>query len=113
MKRDVFKAIADPTHREIINMISIQSLTLNAVAEKFKISRLATQKHIKILTECSLIVIKQKGRERLCEAKLQKLNEVSNWIEQYKQFSETRQHALENYLVEIQTQKNCNQCQIE
>ncbi|MEO7983465.1 MAG: metalloregulator ArsR/SmtB family transcription factor, partial [Bacteroidota bacterium] len=68
MRRDVFQAIADPTRRQIINMISMQSLNLNAVAENFDISRPAISKHIKILTECGLIVIKQKGRERYCEA---------------------------------------------
>ncbi len=101
MRRDVFQAIADPTRREIINMISMQSLNLNAVAEKFDVSRPAISKHIKILTECGLIVIKQKGRERFCEAKLQKLNEVSAWVEQYKQFWNAKLDALENYLAEI------------
>lgn len=108
MRRDVFQAIADPTRREIINMISMQSLNLNAVAEKFDISRPAISKHIKILTECGLIVIKQKGRERYCEATLQKLNEVSAWVEQYKQFWDAKPDALENYLVEIQTKKTIN-----
>lgn len=101
MRRDVFQAIADPTRREIIHMITKQSLNLNAVAENFDISRPAISKHIKILTECGLIVIKQKGRERFCEAKLQKLNEVSVWVEQYKQFWNAKLDALENYLTEI------------
>jgi DNA-binding transcriptional ArsR family regulator len=101
MRRDVFQAIADPTRREIINMISMQSLNLNAVAEKFDVSRPAISKHIKILTECGLIVIKQRGRERFCEARLQKLNEVSAWVEQYKQFWNARLDALENYLATI------------
>ena len=101
MRRDVFQAIADPTRREIINMISMQSLNLNAVAEKFDVSRPAISKHIKILTECGLIVVKQKGRERYCEAKLQKLNEVADWVEQYKQFWNAKLDALENYLADI------------
>ena len=86
MRRDVFQAIADPTRREIIKMIAHESLNLNSVAENFHISRPAISKHIKILTECGLIVIKQQGRERFCEAKLQKLNEVSQWVEQYRVF---------------------------
>ena len=98
MRRDVFQAIADPTRREIINMIAHQSLNLNAVAENFDISRPAISKHIKILTECGLIIIKQQGRERYCEAKLQKLNEVSEWIEQYKVFWTKKLDALENFL---------------
>ena len=98
MRRDVFQAIADPTRREIINMISHQSLNLTAVAESFDISRPAISKHIKILTECGLIVIRQQGRERYCEAKLQKLNEVSEWIEQYRVFWTSKLDALEGLL---------------
>ena len=52
MRRDVFQAIADPTRREIIHLLSRQSLNLNAVADNFEISRPAISKHIKILTEC-------------------------------------------------------------
>ena len=98
MRRDVFQAIADPTRRKIINMVAQQSLNLNAVAENFNISRPAISKHIKILTECGLIVIKQQGRERYCEAKLQKLNEVSDWVEQCKVFWTAKLDALDKFL---------------
>lgn len=102
MRRDVFQAIADPTRREIINMLAHQSLNLNSVAEHFDISRPAISKHIKILTECGLIVIKQNGRERFCEAKFQKLNEVSDWVEQYKVFWTKKLDALESFLEQEQ-----------
>lgn len=102
MRRDVFQAIADPTRRAIINMIAHESLNLNAVADKFQQSRPAISKHIKILTECGLVTIKQQGRERYCEAKLQKLNEVSDWVEQYKKFWTAKLDALENYLNTLQ-----------
>src|SRR6186997_2075108 len=103
MRRDVFQAIADPTRREIINIIANKSLNLNSVAEQFKISRPAISKHIKILTECGLIVIKQQGRERYCEAKLEKLSEISDWVEQYSKFWTARLDALEKYLGELKT----------
>ena len=105
IRRDVFQAIADPTRREIINMIAHQSLNLNAVAEKFDVSRPAISKHIKILTECGLIVIKQQGRERYCEARLDKLNEVSAWVEQYRKFWTSKLDSLEVYLDELQSKK--------
>lgn len=98
MRRDVFQAIADPTRREIINMVAHQSLTLNSVAKNFDISRPAISKHVKILTECGLIIIKRQGRERYCEAKLQQLNEVAQWIEQYSVFWTSKLDALENFL---------------
>ena len=108
MRRDVFQAIADPTRRAIISMISQQPLNLNAVAENFDISRPAISKHIKILTECGLITIKQQGRERYCEAKLKKLNQVSEWVEQYRQFWEQKLDALENYLDGLQSADKTN-----
>src|SRR6478735_10204590 len=103
MRRDVFQAIADPTRREIINLIAHKSLNLNSVAENFDVSRPAISKHIKILMECGLLVINQQGRERYCEAKLDKLNEVSDWVEQYRKFWNAKLDALENYLSELQS----------
>lgn len=102
MRRDVFQAIADPTRREIINLVVQKPLNLNTIAEQFDISRPAISKHIKILKECGLIVIEQHGRERYCEAKLDKLNEISEWVEQYRQFWERKLDSLENYLNELQ-----------
>ncbi|HEV8083005.1 MAG TPA: metalloregulator ArsR/SmtB family transcription factor [Chitinophagaceae bacterium] len=98
MRRDVFQAIADPTRREIINLIARESLNLNSVTENFNISRPAVSKHIKILTECGLIIIKQQGRERYCEANLKSLAQVSQWIEQYRVFWTNKLDALENFL---------------
>ncbi len=106
MRRDAFQAIADPTRRAILGLLAIQSLTLNAVAEKFEISRPAISKHVKLLEECGLIEIKQQGRERYCEAKLEKLNEVSDWVAQYKQFWESKLDALELYLKKIKEENN-------
>ena len=105
MRRDVYQGIADPTRRRILSMVSQQSLNVNAVAENFKVSRTAVYKHIKILTECGLIVLKQNGRERYCEPRLKKLSEVSDWVGQYKKFWTTRFDDLDRYLTSIQTQK--------
>ncbi|MEP7233435.1 MAG: metalloregulator ArsR/SmtB family transcription factor [Ginsengibacter sp.] len=98
MRRDVFQAIATPTRREIINLVAKQSLNLNSLTENFNISRPAISKHIKILTECGLVVIKQQGRERYCEANLESLAHVSQWIEQYKVFWTNKLDALGNFL---------------
>ncbi|MES2386442.1 MAG: metalloregulator ArsR/SmtB family transcription factor [Bacteroidota bacterium] len=101
MRRDVFQAIADPTRREIINLIAYKSLNLNAIADNFKVSRPAISQHIKILTECGLITVKKQGRESYCEAKLQKLNEVSTWIEQYRKLWEDRFNIIDDILLEL------------
>lgn len=101
-RRDVFQAIADPHRRAIIGLLANQKLTINGVAEHFDISRPAVSKHIKLLTECGLIVIHRQGRERYCEVRLDKLNEVSNWVEQYQKLWEQRLDRLDNYLNELQ-----------
>lgn len=98
MRRDVFQAIADPTRREIIHLLAHRRLNLNAVAEQFDVSRPAISKHIKILMECGLIEVKQQGRERYCEARLKKLNEVTRWTEQYRMFWTKKLDDLESFL---------------
>ncbi len=102
MRRDVFQAIADPTRREILHMLAHKPLNLNTVAENFDVSRPAISKHIKLLTECGLITIRPQGRERYCEARLEKLSEVSNWVEQYRKFWNQKLDALEDYLKILQ-----------
>ena len=104
MRRDVFQAIADPTRREIIGLLSKKLLTLNGVAENFDISRPAISKHIKILTECGLVVIKQQGRERYCYPDLRRLKEVSDWAEKYRIFWNNKLDALEAFLAKDQKQ---------
>jgi len=98
MRRDVFQAIADPTRRDIINLLATRQLNLNAVADNFNISRPAVSKHIKILTECGLVMITQQGRERYCKANLKKLEQVVDWAGQYRAFWTSKLDALENFL---------------
>ncbi|HSL45553.1 MAG TPA: metalloregulator ArsR/SmtB family transcription factor [Anaerolineales bacterium] len=102
MRRDVFQAIADPNRRAIIGLLAKQKLTLSDVAKHFDISRPAVSRHIKILAECGLVVVRQQGRERYCEARLEKLHEVSDWVEQYQKIWEQRFDRLDEYLSEIQ-----------
>ena|SRR6266498_714787 len=102
MRRDVFQAIADPHRRAIIGLLANQKLTLGGVAKHFSISRPAVSRHIKILAECGLVVIHQKGRERYCEVRLDRLNQVSDWIEKYRSVWEQRFDRLDEYLDEIQ-----------
>lgn len=98
IRRDVFQAIADPTRRAIIHMLAKEPLNLNTVAGNFDISRPAISKHMRILTECGLVVIEKKGREHYCNANLQSLKEVQSWVEQYSMFWNSRLDALEELL---------------
>jgi len=105
-RRDVFQAIADPTRREIIQLLAHQPMHLNAIAEKFDISRPAISQQIKILEACGLVHITQEGRQRSCQATLEKLVEVKDWVEQYKQYWENAFRSLDAYLEKIQDKQN-------
>ena len=104
-RRDVFQAIADPTRRAIISLIAEQPYNVNAIAEKFDMTRQAVSLHLKILTECGLLEIKQQGRERYCEGRLEKLSEVAGWVAQYHKFWNDKLDSLELYLEELQAKK--------
>lgn len=100
-RRDVYQAIADPTRRAIINMIAARPLNMTSIAEKFDVSQQAISLHVRILTDCGLVVIKQQGRERFCEAQLDQLSEVAGWVEQYRQHWESKLDAMEIYVEKL------------
>ena len=104
-RRDVFQAIADPTRREILGLLSRQTLNLNGIVDHFNSSRPTISEHIKILTECGLILVKKQGRERYCQARLDKLNEVTSWVEECRKFWNQTLDSMENYLEEIQNKQ--------
>ena len=103
MRRDVFQAIADPVRREIIELLAKETLTVNAIAENFEISRPAVSKHLKILKECGLIHIQKQGREQFCQIQPGKLIPAFLWIEQYKKLWEDKLDSFEHYLNTLQS----------
>jgi DNA-binding transcriptional ArsR family regulator len=98
MRRDVFRAIADPNRRAILGLLAGGRLTLNGVAQHFRISRPAVSRHMRILKECGLVVVVPRGRERYCEARLDRLKAVADWIEPYRQLWEHRYGRLDDIL---------------
>jgi len=108
-RRDVYQAIADPTRRTIIGMIAAQPQNVNAIAEKFDVTRQAISLHLKVLTEAGLVTVTKKGRDHFCEAQLDQLCEVSAWVDQYRQHWERKIDALETYLEKLKKEKYGNQ----
>ena len=104
-RRDVYQAIADPTRRAIISLIADQPQNVNAIAEKFDVTRQAISLHVKILSDCGLIVITKHGRDRLCEARLDQLSEVSAWIDRYRLHWESKLDTLEAYLEQLKKER--------
>jgi DNA-binding transcriptional ArsR family regulator len=105
-RRDVYQAIADPTRRAIISMIANQPQNVNAIAGNFDISRQAISLQLKILTDCGLVKMKQRGRDRVCEAQLDKLSEVSVWVDQYRQHWERKLDAMETYIEKLKKERD-------
>ncbi len=102
MKRDVFNAIADPTRRSILLSLTSQSQNVNALADKFDMTRQAVSLHIKYLQECGVITIKKEGRERYCNLEVQKLAEVADWLEPFKKMWTGKLSQLGKLLDELQ-----------
>lgn len=98
MRRDIFQAIADPTRRAIIALISLQAMTPNAIADNFNTTRQAVSKHLRILTECELVKQEQKGREIYYSLEIDKMKEIDKWLEQYRKIWENRFNQLDNLL---------------
>ena len=109
MRRDVFQAIADPVRRNIIRLLSAEPLTVNAVAEKFEISRPAISKHLKILEECGIVNVEQQGRERLYEIEPASLIPAFLWLEQYQDLWEEKIDSFEKYLIELQIKRKTDE----
>ncbi|WP_373549422.1 ArsR/SmtB family transcription factor [Haliscomenobacter sp.] len=105
MKQDIFQAIADPTRRAILTLIAIQALTPNVLAEKFDMTRQAVSKHIKVLHECELIKAEQSGREIYYQLNPQKMQEIDNWLAQFRKLWEAQFNQLDNVLLTLKKQK--------
>ena len=105
-RRDVFQAIADPTRRQIIDLIARKSMNLNAIANNFDITRPAISNHIRILNECGIITIEQIGRERFCKIRPGHLKEVSDWVGRYQELWEQRVDSFEEYLYQLKSKRS-------
>jgi DNA-binding transcriptional ArsR family regulator len=106
MKRDVFQAIADPTRRAIIALVALQAMTPNAIAEHFDTTRQAVSKHLRILTECELVVQEHRGREIYYSLEIEKMKEIDEWLEQYRKIWETRFEQLGEVLEVMKKKKS-------
>ena len=101
MRRDIFQAIADPTRRAIIALIALQAMTPNAIAEHFDMTRQSISKHLRILSECELLIKDQQGREIYYQLQVDKMKEIDKWLDQFRKIWENRFSQLDNLLSAI------------
>lgn len=105
MRRDIFQAIADPTRRAIIMLLTVGAMTPNAIAEHFNSSRQAVSKHLKILTECEVVAQEQQGREIYYHLNAKKMDEIEKWLEQFKKLMNKRFNQLDHVLETLKRNK--------
>ncbi|HEY4064418.1 MAG TPA: metalloregulator ArsR/SmtB family transcription factor [Puia sp.] len=104
MRRDIYQAIADPTRRVIIALLAFQAMTPNTIAENFNTTRQAISKHLRILTECELVKQTYQGREIYYSLEIEKMKEIDNWLNQFREIWETRFNQLDEVLSTIKKQ---------
>jgi DNA-binding transcriptional ArsR family regulator len=101
MRRDIYQAIADPTRRAILSLLLVQTMTPNALAEHFDISRQGVSNHLKILTECELVKQEQQGREIYYTLEVKKMKEIDKWLEQFRKIWENKFNQLDDLLLTL------------
>jgi DNA-binding transcriptional ArsR family regulator len=95
---DAFQVMADPNRRQIMMLLSKDSMTINALAGNFDMSRPAVSKHIRIMEEAGFISIKDIGRERCCTLKQEGFEEVQEFIRFFDKFWLGKLKKLETLL---------------
>ncbi|MGQ7946845.1 ArsR/SmtB family transcription factor [Flavobacterium sp. WC2509] len=105
LRRDVFQAIADPTRRSILLLVTAQSMTAGAIASNFDTARPTVSKHLQILTECELLKKEQNGREIYYQINPQKMKEVDVFIEPFRKLWDDRFNKLEAIMKEYKSKE--------
>ena len=97
-----FAALADPTRRAILARLSSGEASVTELAEPFDMSLPAVSKHLKVLERAGLIARSREAQWRRCRLEAAPLRNVSDWLEDYREFWEQRFDRLEAYLAELQ-----------
>lgn len=97
-KHDVFQAIADPTRREVLKLLTDHEMPVSAISGHFPITRTAVSKHLRILAEAGLVKERKVGRETRYRLETQPLQELKNWLNYYERYWENKLSALQRFV---------------
>ncbi len=89
-----FRALADPTRREIITMLGEGERTVADVASHFAITRAAVKKHLIVLEEGQIVTTERRGRETFNKLEPLALKRASDWLRTFEVFWDDRLFAL-------------------
>jgi DNA-binding transcriptional ArsR family regulator len=98
----VFRALADPTRREILNILRNGQQTVGGIAGNFRMSRPAISKHLRLLHRAGLVTTQPQGASNLCKLNPQPLRLVNDWISEYETFWNESLQRLKQYIEEKQ-----------
>lgn len=98
VQNDVFFAIADPTRRSILDMLTSGNLALKDISSNFPITRTAVSKHLRILEEAELIGSKKYGRETIYQISPKPLIGVEEWLKTYSEFWDKKLNDLKSFV---------------
>ncbi len=96
----VFRAIADPTRREILSLLRGGRLSVGELAANFRTSRPAISKHLRLLRSVGLVVARREGTARICELNAMPLRAVSDWLRDYETLWNESLRTLKRYVEE-------------
>jgi DNA-binding transcriptional ArsR family regulator len=96
----VFKAIADPTRREILGVLRRGPTSVGEIALNFRTSRPAISKHLRLLRNAGLVVTRKKGAANICELNGKPLHAINEWLQEYAEFWDENLRSLKNYVEE-------------
>jgi DNA-binding transcriptional ArsR family regulator len=82
----VFRAIADPTRREILALLRGRRRSVGEIAARFRTSRPAISRHLRVLRAAGLVVARRDGTARICELNAKPLRAVDDWLRDYEVF---------------------------
>jgi DNA-binding transcriptional ArsR family regulator len=94
----VFRAIADPTRREILRLLRRKQHSVGEIAANFRTSRPAISKHLRLLRSAGLVVTHEKGAARICELNAKPLKAVDAWLRDYQAFWSETMRSLKSHV---------------
>ena len=96
----VFRAISDPTRRQILGILRGGRQTVGEIASNFRISRPAISKHLRLLHAAGLVVTRKQGTASLCSLDAKPLRAVDDWLRDYETFWSDSLRSLKKYMEE-------------
>lgn len=94
LETQVFRALADPSRRRILDRLVLGDASVNELSEGFSTSRPAVSRHLRVLREASLVVERREGRRRVYSLHPQPISRADQWLGKYRGFWAARLQAI-------------------